>query len=550
MPLLSRVCFVIALAALLERHSPDRCVAHHSSSTDELNVWSPPRGAPFVPRASEAAVKNHVGIPDSALLRPTQDATETRLRPTEQVGARSPFPAAKQYLSEAAPVRGELPRRATGFLRRRGARVRTVKAHEVVVETQKTYAWDNRVVDSEEQTAAPVADSRAFIQIPSSRATPTTLNDPVDLQGRRDVKAVVKSRPPADSGFSPSQVAAKNEFERKLARGLQLKVESLFSGDVFTLTGPAQFLGLGSTAIVFRMKKVKAAAAGAPEWVAAKVSIKNLQSLTAVSPSERQQLLNETPERFVSSESAVRHLLPGVTPESALEHGILLPLDVCSIPSWPSGFRAGPDHQMFPRLALFPVLTCDLFMVIESGLSRAALLYLTRQLLLSVAWLHGHGVTHNDLKLENVFLSEEGKAVIGDFGFAAEVGTSTRLKSTPSFLDPRTAEQFLQGKTETVVTEERDAWALGTLIFVLWCKSYPFFSHSQAVLPARQLLEIVVTMAKTSRPTPSFQRCHEAPPPVRDLITGYLRWSPDDRRRPRDVVEGFLAATASRPATS
>ncbi|KYK62191.1 myosin-light-chain kinase, partial [Toxoplasma gondii TgCatPRC2] len=110
------------------------------------------------------------------------------------------------------------------------------------------------------------------------------------------------------------------------------------------------------------------------------------------------------------------------------------------------------------------------------------------------------GVAHNDLKPENVFLSEEGKAVIGDFGLAAEVGTSTRLQSTPAFLDPQTAEEYLQRKTETVVTEERDAWALGTIIFEIWCGSYPFFSFEEAVLPPAVLWQNVVFMSKTTRP--------------------------------------------------
>ncbi|KFG56600.1 rhoptry kinase family protein ROP19A, partial [Toxoplasma gondii RUB] len=292
-----------------------------------------------------------------------------------------------------------------------------------------------------EQTTVPVADSSGFIQIPSSRATPTTLNAPIDLQGRRDIRIIVRNRPPADSDLSPSEIAAKNGFERRFVQGLQLKVESLFSGGVFTLTGPAQFLGIGSTAIVYSLNKVQADTASAPERVAAKISVRNLNSLRDASASERQQVLDQAPERFVSSEGAVRNLLPGVTPETALEQGILLPLDICRVTNMPSNFRAGPDYNVFPRVALFPVLTCDLFLVVESGLSRAAKLHLTRQLVVSVAWLHRHGVAHNDLKLENVFLSEEGKAVIGDFGFAAEVGTSTRLQSTPTFLDPQTAEE-------------------------------------------------------------------------------------------------------------
>ncbi|EPT24528.1 hypothetical protein TGME49_322120 [Toxoplasma gondii ME49] len=198
---------------------------------------------------------------------------------------------------------------------------------------------------------------------------------------------------------------------------------------------------------------------------------------------------------------------------------------------------------MFPRVALFPVPTCDLFLVGRSRLSRAAKLHLTRQLVVSVAWLHRHGVAHNDLKLENVFPSEEGKAVIGDLGFGVQIGTSARLKYTAAYLDPHAAEECLNNQVETVANEGTGAWALGTLVFVIWCRSYPVVSREQACLSTRDLRDRLVTMAKTTKPTPSSHHCQELPSPVKDLIAGFLQWSREARRLPGDDVDEFLAAT-------
>ncbi|KEP65162.1 UNVERIFIED_CONTAM: hypothetical protein HHA_242100 [Hammondia hammondi] len=543
--LLSPVGFFVVVAVLTGCRPPGRCVGHYGSSSNKESRWTDREIQMLA-----TSVKPHAGFTDTGPRTSTQNMNDNGLLVTERSGAQPGFRTAEEQLSEGASVREDLTSGSRAVLTKKGARARTTKRHKLVAVTLGEHSWNQGIADHEEQTAAPVAASNSFMQNASSLGTPAVLNAPVDLQGRLAISSAVRNRPPPILQLSPREISAKNELDDRFAKGLQLKVESIFTGEASNLVGPAQFLGVGATAVVFSLSHVRADATRGPQRLAAKIGVRSLQPLRNVSSSERRKLVVEARERFLTEESAVRNLLQDVTPETALEHGVLFPTDVYRVSNLPSGFRLGNDYAILSLVSLSPAFACNLQMVFESGLSRAAKLHLTRQILTSVAWLHANGVAHNDLKLDNVFLCEEGKAVIGDCGFAAKIGTPSKLKYTATYLDPQTAEERLQEKSETIVAVARDAWALGTLIFVLWCTSYPFFSHDQAVLPARQLLEIVVTMAKTTRPTPSFQHCHELPSPVRDLIAGFLQWSPEARRLPRDVVDEFLAATVSEAATS
>ena len=107
-----------------------------------------------------------------------------------------------------------------------------------------------------------------------------------------------------------------------------------------------------------------------------------------------------------------------------------------------------------------------------------------RQILEAVAYFHEKGVTHRDLKLENILLTPERKVKIIDFGFSTWTKKDFKLKTfcgTPTYMAP---EIINKNEYEGPPT---DMWALGVIFFALLCGAFPF----QGMKDANELIGLV-----------------------------------------------------------
>eukprot|EP00826_Nyctotherus_ovalis_P011403 TRINITY_DN12971_c0_g6_i3.p1 TRINITY_DN12971_c0_g6~~TRINITY_DN12971_c0_g6_i3.p1 ORF type:complete len:678 (+),score=133.18 TRINITY_DN12971_c0_g6_i3:175-2208(+) len=94
-----------------------------------------------------------------------------------------------------------------------------------------------------------------------------------------------------------------------------------------------------------------------------------------------------------------------------------------------------------------------------------------RQVVDGIAYCHGRGIAHRDVKLENVLLDEKWNVRIIDFGFSTCMPRDKKLRvfcGTPSYMAP-----------EIVLRKEHagppaDMWAIGVLAYILLCGRFPF----------------------------------------------------------------------------
>ncbi|HUF28154.1 MAG TPA: protein kinase [Gemmatimonadaceae bacterium] len=169
-------------------------------------------------------------------------------------------------------------------------------------------------------------------------------------------------------------------------------------------------------------------------------------------------------------------------------------------------------------------------------------LRVAREVADALAYSHGRGIIHRDVKPENILLSAEtGHAVVTDFGIAKAledvVGeerlTSTGLSvGTPAYMSPEQAagERRLDART--------DVYALGTVLYEMLAGEPPFTgSTAQSVLAKR--------MTQAAAPIQVLRP--NVPEPVARTIARALEMVPADRFA---TAAGFRAALESEALAS
>ncbi|WP_437279451.1 AAA family ATPase [Sorangium sp. So ce375] len=161
-------------------------------------------------------------------------------------------------------------------------------------------------------------------------------------------------------------------------------------------------------------------------------------------------------------------------------------------------------------------------------------LTLLRAICRPLAYVHGRGLVHRDLKPDNVFIRPDGTPVLFDFGLAFQFEGHTgrdvlqaggRLMGSPDYMSP----EQIRGD---LVDARADLYALGCMIYEAVTGGVPFLGDSSSV---------VLSMHLYAEPLPASELVADVPPALDALIARLLKKRPEDRLGYADDVATALA---------
>lgn len=153
-----------------------------------------------------------------------------------------------------------------------------------------------------------------------------------------------------------------------------------------------------------------------------------------------------------------------------------------------------------------------------------------KQLAAGLSFAHKRGVVHQDIKADNIFITNEGDLKIGDFGLArllvgrVYLNSATKGMGTPAYMSPELCRGELQD-------HRSDIYSMGIL----------FFEMCTGQLPYRAQGMIEMAMKHTNAPVPSAKRLNPEIPEVLDrVVKRMMAKQPDERYKSMTDVLGIV----------
>lgn len=160
------------------------------------------------------------------------------------------------------------------------------------------------------------------------------------------------------------------------------------------------------------------------------------------------------------------------------------------------------------------------FLSNKTSLAESDALQYFLQIMSAVAYLHKRKILHNDLKPQNILVTDENKLILSDFGLARRVNRRKYIRDdqesiwgSPVYLAP----ELPQGFSPSYAS---DAYSLGIILFILVI-GYPPFYHDD--------LDILIRMHQTLEPPRPRMLSVPVSQEIESIILCAISKSPSDR---------------------
>ena len=167
----------------------------------------------------------------------------------------------------------------------------------------------------------------------------------------------------------------------------------------------------------------------------------------------------------------------------------------------------------------------------QGALPISVTLMILRAVTGALAFAHGRGVIHRDIKPGNILVDTDGRIVVSDFGIARAIEDSTitatgAVVGTPAFMSPEQCSGQPLGA-------QCDQYALGVVAFQMLTGSVPFSAPTAAAVMQQHVYT----------PVPEIGRFREGvPPELVTLVERALAKKPEDRFATTDEMVAAVEA--------